>query len=120
MGGLAKVSLFVNQKEKLRLRNEEEQLIVTDQDHINIAVKQWFLGSKEVRVTKDSKIVITINSLCMALFLIATFILFLAGISEGGNQQLIFSSVGFVLMIITIIYAWKSYFILQFTEEEDN
>lgn len=113
MGGLANISLFVDEEERMKLQKDEEQMMMIDKHEIDIQVKQWFLRSRKVKVTRDERLEIKINPLSVALYIIAIFILILAVYSQGGSQQLLFASVGFVMITLAIFSSLKSYFILE-------
>ena len=118
MGGLARISFMVDGKERIKLGNEEEQMMVVHKDEVELQVKQLFLRSKKVQVTHDQHVEIRVNRLCAALYILAFFTLYLAINSYGGNQQLVFTGVGSCLLLIAIVYSWTAYYRLELIDAE--
>lgn len=112
MGGLAKVSLFVDDKEATKLSNDEEFMIVSNKESVRVKAKQWFLGSKEVEVKENEAIEIRINSFLTLFYLVAFILLFLSGMSVTREPKLIFSVSALVVILIVIFISTRSWFVM--------
>lgn len=112
MGGLAKVSLFVDDKEATKLSNDEEFMIVSNKESVRVKAKQWFLGSKEVEVKENEAIEIRINSFLTLFYLVAFILLFLSGMSVTREPKLIFSVSALVVILIIIFISTRSWFVM--------
>lgn len=112
MGGLAKVSLFVDDKEATKLSNDEEFMIVSNKESVRVKAKQWFLGSKEVEVKENEAIEIRINSFLTLFYLVAIILLFLSGMSVTREPKLIFSVSALVVILIVIFISTRSWFVM--------
>lgn len=120
MGGLAKVSLFIDDEEKLKLKNNEEQLFVTDKDSVFIQAKQLFFSSKPMKLNNDEYIFIKLNQKYLSLFYIAIFCSLLSYFTYDIFLKVIFASGGFIFLIIAIISGSKRYFILEKVNEQNR
>lgn len=120
MGGLARISLFIDDEEKLKLKNNEEQMIVTDKDSIVIQAKQLLFASKPMQLHRDEYVEIKLSQIYLSLFWIAIFCLFISMMIYDKLLKFIFAAVGLIIMIIATVYGSNRCFILEKTNREDR
>lgn len=120
MGGLAKVSLIINEKEMAKLGNEEEYTIISKQESVRIKTRQWFFGSKEVEVKDNEAIEIRINTFLSIVYLVAIILLILSGMSVDRTSKLIFSVPALAILLFTIFISTRSWFVLLKTSVNNS
>lgn len=113
IGGIAKVSLYVDEKEKLKLFNGEEQLIVTDKDKIVLQVKQLLMSSRRIEIEQDEVVEIKLNQIYVTLWWIALICLFVNLFIYDKIFKFIFAAVALLILIFVMVAGSDNYFILK-------
>lgn len=119
LGGFGRISLFVNDEEKMKLKYDEEQLIVTDKESVVIQVKQLTMSSKPVQLYQDDYVQIRLNQLYVALWWITIICLITSTMIYDKIFKLIFSAVAFFMIVFILVIGSDNYFIIERVDDNE-
>ncbi|MGC6767810.1 hypothetical protein ACYSNR_11800 [Enterococcus sp. LJL128] len=103
-----KITLKSNGKLVTHLKNNQQYQIENNEEPVQLTANQWYLGSTPVTVQAGQTVEIVTNPTALLLFFISIVTVFL-----GSLITPVFSVVGLLLLIGTMIFSLKNWFRLN-------
>lgn len=103
----------------MKLKYDEEQLIVTDKESVVIQVKQLTMSSKPVQLYQDDYVQIRLNQLYVALWWITIICLITSTMIYDKIFKLIFSAVAFFMIVFIMVIGSDNYFIIERVDDNE-
>lgn len=113
MGAASRITLVVDGVAEKKMRNNEEVKIDSDKDKVKLKVRQMYFGSNELTAQENDRIEIKTNTTCLLLFVVSMILIMTSMFLEYIPIKTIFSLIGLVGMLVTIILSIKSWFVLS-------
>lgn len=109
LGFASSVALKVDNQLVRKMKNNEEYVLNTDEQNVRIKANQLYFGSHEKLVNADEIIVIKTNPIALILFLVSMALIVYGKLTH----QLAISILAFPIILVTIVYAIKNWFVLE-------
>lgn len=103
----------------MKLKYDEEQLIVTDKESVVIQVKQLTMSSKPVQLYQDDYVQIRLNQPYVALWWITIICLITSTMIYDKIFKLIFSAVAFFMIVFIMVIGSDNYFIIERVDDNE-
>lgn len=108
-GGLSKLKVKINGKEKSQLKNNDKVKVILPESPAELTVHQSFFRSNALKVNDGDTVEATQNQLSFLVFLISLVVLFLGGVTN----TLLLTVFGMVGLLSIVLFLSKKWFVLQ-------